>query len=49
LESISLRHNREINKSIDITLVNTPAKKAPKKANFLAQENQVGAGELAKN
>lgn len=38
----------KINKSIDITLVNTPAKKAPKKANFLAQENQLGAGEKAK-
>jgi protein TonB len=34
----------KINKSIDITLVNTPAKKAPEKANFLAQENQLGAG-----
>ena len=38
----------KINKSIDITLVNTPAKKAPEKANFLAQENQLGAGEKAK-
>ena len=38
----------KINKSIDITLVNTPTKKPPKKANFLAQENQLGAGELAK-
>ena len=38
----------KINKSIDITLVNTPAKKAPKKAKFLAQENQLGAGEKAK-
>ena len=34
----------KINKSIDITLINTPAKKAPEKANFLAQENQSGAG-----
>ncbi len=38
----------KINKSIDITLVNTPAKKVPKKAKFLAQENQIGAGEKAK-
>jgi protein TonB len=38
----------KINKSIDITLVNTPTKKAPNKANFLAQENQLGAGELTK-
>jgi protein TonB len=37
-----------IHKSIDITLVDTPAKKAPPKANFLAQESQVGAGEEAK-
>jgi protein TonB len=33
------------NRSIDVILVDTPAKKAPKKAKFLAQENQVGAGE----
>lgn len=32
-------------RSIDVTLVYTPAKKAPKKAKFLAQDNQVGAGE----
>ena len=38
----------KINKSIDITLINTPAKKAPEKANFLAQENQLGAGEKTK-
>ena len=38
----------KINKSIDITLINTPAKKAPEKANFLAQENQLGAGETTK-
>lgn len=37
-----------VHKSIDITLVNTPAKKAPPKANFLAQESQLGAGEKAK-
>ena len=38
----------KFNKSINITLINTPVKKAPEKANFLAQENQVGAGEKAK-
>ena len=38
----------KINKSIDITLVNTPVKKAPEKADFLAQENQSGAGESIK-
>ncbi|MGZ8189218.1 MAG: TonB family protein [Methylosarcina sp.] len=32
-------------RSIDITIVNTPAKKAPKNAETLAQENQIGAGE----
>ena len=37
----------KISRSIDITLVNTPAKKAPEKANFLAQENQIGAGETS--
>jgi protein TonB len=41
-------HPEKINKSIAITLINTPAKKAPKKANFLAQENQLGAGETSK-
>ncbi|MDD5578064.1 MAG: TonB family protein [Methylobacter sp.] len=34
----------KISRSIDITLVNTPVKKAPEKAKFLAQENQLGAG-----
>jgi periplasmic protein TonB len=34
-------------RSIDVTLVSTPVKKAPKKAKFLAQANQVGAGEKA--
>jgi periplasmic protein TonB len=34
-------------RSIDVTLVSTPAKKAPKQAKFLAQDNQIGAGEKA--
>ncbi len=38
----------KINKSIDITLVNVPEKKAPKKADFLAKENQLAAGKEAK-
>lgn len=38
----------KVSRSIDITLVNTPAKKAPKNAQFLAQENQIGAGEQSK-
>ncbi len=31
-------------RSIDVTLVTAPAKKPPKNAKFLAQENQIGAG-----
>jgi protein TonB len=41
-------HPEEISRSIDITLVNMPSKKAPEKAQFLAQENQLGAGEQSK-
>ncbi|MGZ8158060.1 MAG: energy transducer TonB [Methylobacter sp.] len=37
-----------VSRSIDITLVNMPTKKAPEKAQFLAQENQIGAGEQNK-
>jgi periplasmic protein TonB len=36
-------------RSIDVVLVDAPAKKAPKKAQFLAQDNQVGAGEKSSN
>ncbi|MGZ5058106.1 MAG: energy transducer TonB [Methylobacter sp.] len=35
----------QVSRSIDITLVNMPTPKAPEKAQMLAQENQVGAGE----
>ncbi len=38
-------HPEEISRSIDITLVNMPTQKAPEKAQFLAQENQIGSGE----
>lgn len=38
----------KVRRSIEITLVNTPVKQAPKEAKFLAQENQVGAGEKVK-
>ena len=38
----------KVSRSIDITLVNTPSQQAPKKAQFLAQENQLGAGEHSK-
>jgi len=37
-----------INKSIDITLINAPVKKAPEKADFLAQENQLASGDETK-
>ena len=33
-----------LNKPIDITLVNMPVEKAPEKTDFLAPENQIGAG-----
>lgn len=38
----------KMSKAIDITLVNTPAKKAPKEAKFLAPKNQISAGEEKK-
>ena len=34
--------------AIDITLINLPSKKAPKKASFLAQENQQASGKKSK-
>jgi protein TonB len=38
----------QISRSIDITLVNMPSQQAPEKAQSLAQENQIGAGEQSK-
>jgi len=38
----------KVSRSIDITLVNTPAQKAPEEAKFLAPDNQLGAGETDK-
>jgi len=38
----------KINKQIEITLASSPAKRAPKKANYLAQDNQIGAGKKTK-
>lgn len=38
----------KISRSIDVTLVTAPVKKAPKEAKILAQENQIGAGEKTK-
>jgi len=35
---------QKVNKQIEITLASTPVKKAPKKAKYLAQDNQIGAG-----
>ena len=46
--NFTVPHPEKINKSIDITLVDIPVPKTPKKASFLAQDNQLGAGEKAK-
>ena len=35
----------EVSRAIEITIANTPVKKAPKHASFLAQDNQIGAGD----
>jgi len=43
--SFTIPQPPKVNKQIEITLASTPVKKAPKKANFLAQDNQIGAGE----
>ena len=39
---------QKINRSIAITIVNTDSRKAPEKAEYLAQSNQIGAGEQQK-
>jgi len=39
---------KKVNKQIEITLASTPVKKAPKKAKYLAQDNQIGAGNNSK-
>ncbi|MFZ9610172.1 MAG: energy transducer TonB [Methylococcales bacterium] len=44
----STKQPEKINKSIDITLVNSVITDIPEKPDFLAQENQLGAGEVAK-
>jgi protein TonB len=46
--SFSPPEPEKFNRSIDITLINTPVRQPPKKARFLAQDNQVGAGEKVK-
>ena len=42
--NFSTTRPEEVSRSIEITIANTPVKKAPKHASFLAQENQIGAG-----
>ncbi len=42
--SFTIPQPEKTNKSIEITLANSPSKKAPKKAKYLAQDNQIGAG-----
>ncbi|WP_431065950.1 TonB family protein [Methylotuvimicrobium sp.] len=42
--NFSMPKQEETHRAIEITLATTPAHKAPKKASFLAQENQIGAG-----
>lgn len=37
-----------VNKQIEITLASAPTKKSPKNAKYLAQDNQVGAGQKTK-
>ncbi len=46
--NFSTKQPEKINKSIDITLVNPLVSSVPEKPDFLAQENQLGAGEVAK-
>ncbi len=46
--NFSLPQQEKVRKSIEVTLSSTPAKKAPKKARFLAQDNQIGGGETTK-
>lgn len=46
--NFSFPEQPKVSKSIEITLSNTPAKKSPKKASYLAQDNQVGAGQKHK-
>ncbi len=46
--SFSLPEQQKVNKQIEITLAHTKVKKAPKKSNYLAQDNQLGAGKKTK-
>lgn len=40
----SVPQPEKLNKQIEITLASLPSKKAPKKAEYLAQDNQIGGG-----
>ncbi len=44
--SFSMPSPPKVNRQIEVTLSSTPTKKAPKKANFLAQDNQQGSGDF---
>ena len=39
---------KKFSKSLDITLITRPSKEAPKQADFLAQDNQIGGGDNKK-
>jgi protein TonB len=46
--NFTIPKQEKINRPIEITLASTPTKKAPKKAKYLAQDNQIGSGEKIK-
>ena len=46
--SFDLPKSKKSNKALEITLVNSSTEKAPEKADFLAQQNQIGSGEQQK-
>ncbi len=46
--NFSIPSPEKVRKPIEITLSSSSAKKAPKKAHYLAQDNQIGAGEERK-
>jgi len=43
--NFKLPEQNKVRKTIEVTLSNTPVAKAPKKAHFLAQDNQIGGGQ----
>ena len=44
--NFTIPHPPKVNRQIEITLSSIPTKKPPKKANYLAQDNQSGAGKV---